>query len=67
MPEMDEHISERERIKRKIAGTITGIAAHDHFKTGIFQSGSHGRLTAASVLRETGGQPVVPPSFSGSQ
>ena len=41
MPEMDKHISVRESIKRKIAGTITGIAAQDHFKTGIFQSGSH--------------------------
>ena len=41
MPEMDEHISVRERIKRKIAGTITGITAQDHLKTGIFQGGDY--------------------------
>jgi hypothetical protein len=42
MPEMDEHISVRKSVKRKIAGTITGIAAQDHLKTGIYQSSSHG-------------------------
>ena len=40
---MDEHICMRERIKRKIAGTITGISTHDHLKTGCFQIGSYGR------------------------
>jgi hypothetical protein len=38
---MDQHISAGKGIESKVAGSIAGIAAHDHLKSGLCKFSSY--------------------------